>query len=498
MDPVRLVFVLKDPHVTVIGNMLTRQNNNAFIRFFDGIGYIRNQQNDKDLVYNSTGQVYLKSLSREPQDVAAIIAKLEKVFPDVDTNVIKEDFLSFIRFLSNEGFVSLGHSLEDLDKAKQTEKENAPYPIIEQDLGIVHSSAFLFKHFAKNPYVFNLQIELTSKCNERCIHCYIPLKQRKAAPVVDLSTEEVKSVLRQAKDMGTLCVTFSGGELLLRQDLLEILQFARECDFIISLFSNVTLLTSQMVKKLLELNIASVQVSLYSLNPDIHDSITGLKGSCEKTRQGIEMLLDTGIGVVINCPILKTNKDSVLEVQTFAETKNIKFGSDYLLIAQSNFDKSNLDFRLDLKDARDVITGMIENNASYRKNIMSKLNNYDAEERKVEDRLACGVGIDTLSIASNGDIIPCPGWNNYILGNAKKDRIEEVWLHSEKINHLRGIRMSQFPKCIACDANKFCNMCLLRNYNESGGDLFKVPAAVCRVSHLRKEITEKYQKNTTF
>ncbi len=480
--------------------MLIRQNKNSFIRFFDDIGYIRNQRNDKDLVYNQTGQVYLKQLSRQPQDVDAIISQLQKIFPKVDVKVIREDFLSFVRFLANEGFVSLGTSIEELEKTGQMKAdstaEESPYPIIEQDLGIVHSSAFLFKHFANKPHIFNLQIELTSKCNERCVHCYIPLQQRKAAPVAVLSTEEIKNILRQAKDIGTLCVTFSGGELLLRQDLIEILQFARDCDFIISLFSNVTLLTNQMVERLSELNIASVQVSLYSMNPEIHDAIAGLKGSCEKTKQGVEMLLDAGIGVVINCPILKPNKDSVIGVQAFAESKIIKFGSDYLQIAQSDFDKSNLDYRLDLEEIRDVITGMMESNASYRRNILSKLNNYNADERKVEDRLACGVGIDTLSIASNGDITPCPGWNNYVLGNIKNDRIEEVWLHSEKINYLRSIRMSQFPQCLTCKVRDYCSMCLLRNYNESGGDLFKVPSTVCQAAKLRKDIINNFNEKS--
>lgn len=475
--------------------MLIRQNKDSFIRFFDDVGYIRNQRNEKDLVYNLTGQEYLKHLSRQPQDVAAIIAGLQEIFLNVEPEILKEDFLAFAGLLRKEGFVSLGDKVEDLDKMEQTKSNeivSCPYPFVEQDLGIVHSSSFLFKHFANKPRVFNLQIELTSRCNERCVHCYIPMTQRKAAPSDLLSSDEIKGVLRQAKEMGTLCVTFSGGELLLRPNLFEILQFARECDFIISLFSNVTLLTSQMVKKFVELNVAAIQVSLYSLDPEIHDAITGLKGSCEKTKRGIEMLLDAGVGVVVNCPILKTNKDSVVDVQAFAESKNIKFGSDYLLIAQSDFDKSNLDNRLGLEDVKETIVKMMERNASYRRNILSKLNNYDTDERKVENRLACGVGVDTLSIAANGDITPCPGWNNFVLGNTRKDRIEDVWLHSEKINHLRGIRMSCFPTCITCDAEKFCSMCLLRNFNESGGDLFKVPSIVCQVAHLRKNILSNY------
>lgn len=482
--------------------MLIRLNKDSFIRFFDNVGYIRNQHSDKDLVYNETGQIYLRHLSREPQEVTHIVSKLQNVFNSVSLEELQEDFIAFVRQLSEEGFLSVGNSIDELDKMEKMVRDNDilddPYPIIEQDLGIVHSSAFLFKIFAKKPHLFNLQIETTSKCNERCIHCYIPMPLRKTPAVEDLSLDEIKSILSQAKNIGTLSVTFSGGELLLRQDLFEILQYARECDMIISLFSNVTLLTKQMVEKLKDLNIASVQVSLYSMDSEIHDSITGLKGSCEKTKHGIDLLTEAGIRVVINCPVIKTNKDSVFDVQAFAKERNIKFGSDYLLIAQSDFDSSNLDQRLNLEEIGYIMTKMMKDNESYRNNTLSKYANYDMKERIVEDKLACGVGLDTLSITANGDIIPCPGWNNYVLGNIRTDKIDDVWRNSNRINYLRGIKMSEFPKCVSCENRKFCSMCLLRNFNESNGNLFCVPKVVCQVSHLRKMVTESFQKATSY
>lgn len=476
--------------------MLIKQNKDAFVRFFDDVGYIRDQHSDKDLVYNKTGQVYLRQLSREPKAIADIVTNLQNVFGDnVDAREMEEDFLSFAQRLASEGFVCLGESVEELDKAEKinSNKKSENYPVIEPDLGIVHSSTFLFKHFAKTPHVFNLQIELTSSCNERCIHCYIPIHQRKNPVEDDLSTDDIKKLLLQARKMGTLCVTFSGGELLLRKDLLDLLQFARDCDFITSIYSNVTLLTNPLATRLSELNLSSVQVSLYSMNPDVHDKITGLSGSFEKTKHGIELLLDVGMSVIINCPVLKANKDDVLDVQKFADSMNIKFGSDYLLIGQSDFDTCNLDQRLSVDDIRDVIVGMMENNASYKKFVLSKSVNYDTNERNIEDRPACGVGIDTLNVAANGDIIPCPGWNGYVLGNIKTNSLEEVWLHSEKINYLRSIKMSQFPQCINCDTREYCSMCLLRNFNESNGDIFKVPSTICQVAHLRKDIINNYR-----
>lgn len=482
--------------------MLIRQNKDSFIRFFDDVGYIRNQHSEKDLVYNETGQIYLRHLSREPQMMTNVVSKLQNVFSDASVEEIRDDFIAFVQQLAEEGFLSVGNSIEELDKMEESVRDDNlsddPYPIIEQDLGIVHSSAFLFKIFAEKPHLFNLQIETTSKCNERCIHCYIPMPLRKTPTVADLSLDEIKNILSQAKDIGTLSVTFSGGELLLRQDLFEILQHARECDMIISLFSNVTLLTKQMVEKLKELNVASVQVSLYSLDSDVHDSITRIKGSCEKTKRGIDMLSEAGIRVVINCPVIKTNKDSVFDVQAFAKVRNIKFGCDYLLIAQSDFDDSNLDQRLSLEEIRYIMTRMMKDNESYRNNTLSKYANYNIEERNVEDKLACGVGLDTLSITANGDIVPCPGWNNYILGNIRTDELADVWRNSTKINYLRDIKMSAFPKCISCKNRKFCSMCLLRNFNESNGDLFCVPSVVCQVAHLRKTVTENFQRTMSY
>ena len=68
------------------------------------------------------------------------------------------------------------------------------------------------------------------------------------------------------------------------------------------------------------------------------------------------------------------------------------------------------------------------------------------------------------------DVYPCAGWQDYVLGNVYKQSLKEIWENSEKIKGLRTITQSSFPQCIDCDARDYCSRCLVRNYNESGGD----------------------------
>ena len=475
--------------------MLLKQNKDTFIRFFGDIGYIKNQRLDLDLVYNKTGKYYLNQLTREPQEFDEIVDRLLQQFNGVSRDGIKEDFGKFVSYLDSCGFITTGKDEDELslrekiNSEKKSPKSN--YPIIEDDIGITHSSALLFKLFKNNPQIFDLQIELTKKCNERCIHCYLPFEDRASSSSHMMSTGDVKKVLDQAADMGVLGVTFSGGELLLRKDLMEILQYARQKDFIINLFSNVVLLSDKIASEFKELNVNNVQVSLYSMNKEVHEAITKVKGSYEKTKHGIELLLKHGVNVIISCPIMKINKNDFRGVQAYADSLKIKAGGDYQLIGQGDLDTRNLAQRMDLAEVEEFITNMIINNEKYKDSLKSKVDNYDYRERIVEDKIACGVGIDTINVTANGDIIPCPGWYGYVLGNIEKDSLQEIWSKSEELDYLRNIRLSQFPGCVDCEARPYCNMCILRNYNENNGDLFKIPSHTCQIAHLRKRLAEK-------
>ena len=122
---------------------------------------------------------------------------------------------------------------------------------------------------------------------------------------IDLFTR----ILEQCRANNVLNITISGGEPMINPDLTEFLNLCGKNNFSVNLLSNLTLLSDEILRVLVANPLISVQTSLYSMNEDIHDSITGLQGSFKKTIQAIRLLHRHNIPIQINCPIMKQNKD---------------------------------------------------------------------------------------------------------------------------------------------------------------------------------------------
>ena len=105
--------------------------------------------------------------------------------------------------------------------------------------------------------------------------------------------------------MNIINVTLSGGEPLIHKDFLQFLAKCREFDLSVNVLTNLTLLTDEIVSEMKKNPLLSVQTSLYSMDPSVHDSITKVKGSFDKTKNGVLKLLSAGIPLQISCPIMK-------------------------------------------------------------------------------------------------------------------------------------------------------------------------------------------------
>lgn len=475
--------------------MLIRQCKDSFIRIIGDAGYITNQLTKHDRVYNDVGSVFLENIRREPKKVESIVKNLHQFFTGVSEETIRQDFIEFILDLEKDMFVVTGDSEEELDQKEpffsyqMQNPKTMVFNFLQQDKHsiLMDTEDFFSEKFRENPAIFSAEIELTSRCNERCVHCYIPHENKNK----DIEKTLAFDVLDQLKEMGTLGVTLTGGELFMHRDVVDIMCHARKNDFSISILSNATLLNDDLIRALKDVNISQIQVSVYSMKAEEHDAITQLKGSHETTMRNMEKLLAADIPAQISCPVMKINNNSYKDVLKWAYEHKIKAYCDFIMMAKTNFDTSNLKDRINNQEAQTLINDIIENDEQYRTLLDIEPRSKDFE--KFAKQPVCGVGVNNLCMTADGNFYPCAGWQGYVLGNAYQQRLKDIWENSERLKYLRTVTNASFPECMICGALDYCSICLVRNFNESGGNMFKINDNFCQVAYLNKKLVEEYK-----
>ncbi len=476
--------------------MKYRLNKNSFVRSIGNYGYIYSQLTKHDRNYDTSGAVFLNALSRKPQDFDIILEKILKSFVDAPRDIVAIDLQEFLDDLIKDNYLTKGETDEECDKNEAVfsySMENSKtttfnYLQNKEDLErFKDTTELFFEEHHKTPRVHACQIELTNRCNERCIHCYIPHELKNKI----LSTDTIFDVFEQLHEMGTLGLTLSGGEALTHPDICKILRKARELDFSINLLTNLTLLNDEILECIKEINPSLVQTSLYSMNSEEHDKITQLKGSHAKTLNALERLIEAQVPVQISCPTMRTNFHSYKKVLEWASAHRCKAQTDFIMMARTDFSTDNLDERLTLDETRELINDMLVADVDYGEYLEEYKPTTDIEAEK--ERPLCGVGVDNVCLAADGTYYPCSGWQGMPVGTVKQ-RLKDIWENSPQLKMLRGIKKKSFPKCLKCEDKDFCAMCLVRNFNESGGDMMKINDRFCKVAKINKELVENKLK----
>lgn len=114
-------------------------------------------------------------------------------------------------------------------------------------------------------------------------------------------------------------------------------------------------------------------------------------------------------------------------------------------------------------------------------------------KRKTDNDYICSICNSSICIGPNGDVFPCVGWSNKIVGNMHSQTLQDIWDNSEKVKSLREIRRKDFSGCKSCDAKEYCTICMVRNANESPtGNPFELNRYFCDIAKIKKNIYENY------
>lgn len=425
---------------------------------------------------SESAAVMLNMLSKEPQHIDVIVEKLENIFEGVGHEELKEDTMEFFCYLVEEGFLCMGETPEqcdknDISKKKAIANNNVGHAVITKD-------TCGKEIFQDTSLLRSLHIEIANECNERCVHCYIPHEFKLKVMEASLFYK----IIEEARDLNVINITISGGEPLLHKELIPFLKKCRALDFSVNLLTNLTLLSDDIILELEKNPLLSVQTSLYSMDPSVHDSITMVNGSFEKTKKNLMRLLDKRIPVQISCPVMKQNKDSFVEVVKWGNANNMAVSVDYVIFASYDHSNTNLENRLSLQEVEEAFEKRL--NKEYAKELVDI-----AKEKlmvKPMDSI-CTVCRYYFCVSAEGNAFPCVGWQSKKIGDLNEESVQDIW-SSANCRELRKITLEQFPKCVDCKDRGFCTICMMSNSNESPqGNVFDIKEFHCNVSSMKHD-----------
>jgi len=170
------------------------------------------------------------------------------------------------------------------------------------------------------PLLARLDIELTERCNNHCLHCSVNLPAGDGrARRRELTAADIKAVLEEAASLGCLSVRFTGGEPLLREDFETVYLAARRLGLKVRVFTNATLLTPRLAA-LFEKTppLEKMEISIYGMSAGSEAAVTGNPGSHEASRRGINLLVKHGIPFVLKGAILPATKNEMDRFEAWA------------------------------------------------------------------------------------------------------------------------------------------------------------------------------------
>ncbi|MBI4050994.1 MAG: radical SAM protein, partial [Elusimicrobia bacterium] len=313
----------------------------------------------------------------------------------------------------------------------------------------------------KKSVPLSVTLELTYRCNEKCLHCYLP-ETRAARPprtCQELTTAEWYRVLQELSEAGTIFLRFTGGEVLARQDFDEILRRARELRFYVEIATNATLLTPGMADLWAELQISGVGISVYGHNASLHDRVTQLPGSFDKTMRGIQLLQERKIPVELRCPLMNMNFFAIAAIEDLARKLGVEYQFNHLLAPRKDGSDSPLILSMDHKQLKQFICD---------DHMISKRRVLESFSADPEGSL-CMAGRVYAAINPFGDVVPCLHWP-VPAGNVKEKPFKGIWQRGAIFLKARSYTNKDVKDCSRCGQAHFMH-CLGMSQTMEGDPL---------------------------
>lgn len=264
------------------------------------------------------------------------------------------------------------------------------------------------------------------KCNQKCLFCYAAGEQLGKAK--EMSTDEWKEAIDKLRRAGVPMITFTGGEPTQREDICELIDYSRW--FVTRLNTNGVLLTEELANGLRAASLDSVQITLYSNDRDIHNSLVGSE-HFDDTVNGIKNAVNAGLDVSINTPLCKKNSDYI-ETLRFVHSLGVRFVTASGLICTGTAGVNHGEYDLSSDELFEIVKSAKEFCDENGMEIDFTSPGLIDKERLESISMkvpSCGACLSNMAIAPDGTVIPCQSWlrSGSGLGNILTDRWKTIW-----------------------------------------------------------------------
>ena len=296
-----------------------------------------------------------------------------------------------------------------------------------------------YAEYMNAPHRMDVMVSAMTKdgkwhCNQKCVHCYAAGQD--LSDESELSTEEWKKIIDKCRTVGIPQITFTGGEPTMREDLFELISYARW--FISRLNTNGIKLTEDYCRKLHKAELDSVQITFYSCDPAIHNKLVGAE-QFQNTAAGIENALKEGLSVSINTPLCTLNRDYLKTLAYLHEKGVIYVTCSGMIMTGNALSEASESVQLKGEELeqilRDAVAYCHANGMEIAFTSPGWIKQEVFEELNIPSP-SCGACLSNMAITPGGNVVPCQSWlSGKPLGNMLSNVWENIWNSPECVKH---------------------------------------------------------------
>lgn len=296
--------------------------------------------------------------------------------------------------------------------------------------------------------LYSVIFELTPRCNLKCVHCY--LKDHHLSK--ELSYERIIEIIDILYEKEVLFLTFTGGDIFIRRDFLDIYIYAKKKGFIIELYTNGVLIDEKCIEVFKQYPPLLIDISLYGTCEETYAKVTGVNGAYNKVFTNIRKLLDAGIRVSMKAPVLNLYYQELPQFKKIAEDFGIPFRTGFEIFPSIDNDASVQQYSVSMEDS------LKYEFEEFEKKSRTFGDDYEVEIvnlMKERPLFRCKLGRASCAIDYDGKMCPCMSFR-HVGEEVSRESIDRIW---ESYQQYPNMKASIDYPCLKCKAYDFCDIC---------------------------------------